>query len=511
VTHTRAFECVSRKKLDRSGERRTTSLHERKKFEVYGGAMDTNTSAPVPYSLEHLSDDEVHSNTRRLVGCSNQLRAALLAHLAEVEARGIHRERACASLGTYCIYELRFSEDEAFRRARASKIARQFPILFEQVAAGEIHLTGILLLGPHLTEENHLEVLARAKHRTKKEILRLVRRLNPLPDVPARVEALGPAPHGIVGNPTWARTIEAHSPEVRELEPGDRPKDWTADSPEDDGPSANQLAIAESDPEPAPPDPVEPQRYKVQFTASQEYVDLLETARDLIAHAVPSRSIEEVHLRAMRALVAELKKKRTGATKESQPETPEALSGAVEKTPSGSNNPRQRGIGEETNPRQRGNQDPINPRQSRAHGSATPRQRGTKDPINPRQRGTHDQVDLRQRGTHDQVDPRQRGAGDSLNPRQRGRSVPRAVRRAVWKRDAARCTYVDASGQRCRETGCLELDHIDPHARGGPPTVENLRLRCRSHNALAAEYVFGRDFMASKMGAEPGLRTDETS
>jgi hypothetical protein len=197
--------------------------------------MDTNTRAPIPYSLEHLSDDDLHLGTRRLVGRSNRLLAALLAHLAEVEARGIHRERACASLCTYCIYELRLSEDEASRRARASRIARQFPILFEQVAAGEIHLTGILLLGPHLTPENHRDVLARAKHRTKSEIERLVRRLNPLPDVQAMVEPLGPPPRVVNANPTWSQRVEAHSPEIRELEPGDRPKDRIDDSPADDG------------------------------------------------------------------------------------------------------------------------------------------------------------------------------------------------------------------------------------------------------------------------------------
>jgi hypothetical protein len=54
-------------------------------------------------------------------------------------------------------------------------------------------LTGLLLLGPHLTEDNLHRVLAAAKHRTKKEVERLVRELNPLPDVPARIEALGPA------------------------------------------------------------------------------------------------------------------------------------------------------------------------------------------------------------------------------------------------------------------------------------------------------------------------------
>jgi hypothetical protein len=57
-------------------------------------------------------------------------------------------------------------------------------------------------------------------------------------------------------------------------------------------------------------------------------------------------------------------------------------------------------------------------------------------------------------------------------------------------------------GQRCRETGGLELDHIDPHARNGPPSVANLRVRCRAHNALSAEQEFGRDFMARQIGMD---------
>ena len=56
-------------------------------------------------SLSHLPDDELLSSTRRLVGASNTLFAQLLLHLAEVEVRGIHRTRACASLYTYCIYD----------------------------------------------------------------------------------------------------------------------------------------------------------------------------------------------------------------------------------------------------------------------------------------------------------------------------------------------------------------------------------------------------------------------
>src|SRR3954453_19139650 len=128
-------------------------------------------------SLAQLSDDELLASTRRLVGRSNQLLAALLVHLAEVEARGVHRTRSCASLYTYCIYELRFSEDAAARRSAAARFAKEFPALLDAVAAGELHLTGLLMIGPYLTPENHQNVLGRAKFRTKKELAKLVREL----------------------------------------------------------------------------------------------------------------------------------------------------------------------------------------------------------------------------------------------------------------------------------------------------------------------------------------------
>lgn len=137
--------------------------------------MNTTASR---FCLDHLSNDDLLAGTRAQVGRANQALAGLLAHLAEVDARGLYRVRACSSLNTYCVYELRISEDAAQRRVQAAKIARRFPVLFEQIAAGQIHLTAVLMLGPHLTEANHLEVLALAKHRSKREIAGLVRRLD---------------------------------------------------------------------------------------------------------------------------------------------------------------------------------------------------------------------------------------------------------------------------------------------------------------------------------------------
>ena len=72
------------------------------------------------------------------------------------------------------------------------------------------------------------------------------------------------------------------------------------------------------------------------------------------------------------------------------------------------------------------------------------------------------------------------------------RYVPQEVRRAVFERDGERCTYVDARGRRCSCRGLLELDHVIPFARGGKPTLENLRVRCRAHNRWYAEQQFGR-------------------
>jgi hypothetical protein len=316
----------------------------------------SNVAPPLPslvVSLQHLSDTEILAGTRRLVGRSNLLMAELLGHLAEVEARGIHRTRACSSLYAYCIYELRFSEDEAFRRVAAARLIRRFPALLDALASGELHLTGLLMLGPHLTEANLTEVLARAKHRTKREIARLVRALDPLPPVPARIEPLGPAPatpaRAIPADPTWEGFVQSFCP-VRELSPGERPRDWLAsdndtgatpfDAVDSGAVDANEEPMTSPalpaparvnptvpDPfrgEPAEPESLAPERYKVQFTATAEYVRLVEEAQALLSHAAPRATLDEIHLRALRSFVALLRKQKYATadvpSRQTQPE-----------------------------------------------------------------------------------------------------------------------------------------------------------------------------------------------
>lgn len=257
--------------------------------------------------LAQLSDDELLANTRRLVGKSNQLLAALLLHLAEVEVRGVHRRRRCASLYTYCIYELRFSEDAAARRSAAARLVKEFPTLLDAVAAGELHLTGLLMIGPHLTLENHAEVLGRARFRTKKELAKLIRELNPLPRVPDLVQPLGPAPMRRLRAPTWAEFVESFCPLVRELPPGERPRDWANDGDVETTDTEDALPVG---PVPANLPPVtSPQHYQLQFETSEEHVALIERAKALMARGRPCVTLGQLHFEAMKLLVASLEKR----------------------------------------------------------------------------------------------------------------------------------------------------------------------------------------------------------
>src|SRR4051812_15072755 len=93
------------------------------------------------------------------------------------------------------------------------------------------------------------------------------------------------------------------------------------------------------------------------------------------------------------------------------------------------------------------------------------------------------------------------------------RQVPAAIRRHVYARDSGRCTFVDARGHRCKETGMLEFDHLDGFARTHLHDPERIVLRCSGHNQHAAEKMYGREFMerARAKKASPSTAVDSVS
>lgn len=476
--------------------------------------------------LAGLSDDELLTNTRRLVGQSNGLLAALLEHLTEVETRGIHRLRRCASLYTYCIYELRFSEDAAARRCAAARLAKQFPALVAAVAAGELHLTGLLMIGPHLTPENHQTVLARAKFRTKKELARLVRELNPLPDIPDRSEPQGPELARNPKAPTWEQLVKSHCPQVRELPIGEQPRDWAN---VDSTSARNDL-----------PPITGPQRFQMQFCTVEAHVHLVDRAKALLARTRPGVTLGELHLDAMKLLVAALEKRKFAVTERAREDSHAARTSARprqrgamgEDASEGSALSRERGsmaseaVEKLVRPRRRGSAPEgasegsvLSSERRSTAGAAVPkaeppRQRGSmvgeavQTSKVPRQRGS-----TAGEAVPKSEAPRQRGAvrdGAELGGRSRcrfsrptGRNwdysplphVAAAVRREVYLRDGARCTFVDALGRRCCRCGAAHS--APPRIPCASAPLRPLRLRASAHRRCGSWVVV-------KTGSLPG-------
>ncbi len=88
------------------------------------------------------------------------------------------------------------------------------------------------------------------------------------------------------------------------------------------------------------------------------------------------------------------------------------------------------------------------------------------------------------------------------------RHVPAPVQRHAWDESGGRCMYVADDGHRCESRSFLELHHVEPYARGGPATVDNLVVLCRVHNRLESDREVGRDFMDRKIAEARATRRD---
>ena len=98
------------------------------------------------YSLTHIADETLLHDLSTLITRDHETTAELLAHLAEIDARGLYRPKAYSSMHDYCVHDLHFSEGAAYRRIGAARAARQFPKLFLAVADGRLHLSGVGVL-----------------------------------------------------------------------------------------------------------------------------------------------------------------------------------------------------------------------------------------------------------------------------------------------------------------------------------------------------------------------------
>jgi hypothetical protein len=133
-------------------------------------------------NISRLSNDELIANTKKAAANERHATAELVALLAEVEARELYLGLGFSSLFAYCTRVLHLSEEAAYRRIEAARVALRFPVILDRLASGELTLTAVKLLHKLLTAENHVALLDRARHQSTREIERMVAQLAPKPD-----------------------------------------------------------------------------------------------------------------------------------------------------------------------------------------------------------------------------------------------------------------------------------------------------------------------------------------
>ena len=255
-------------------------------------------------SLSHLTDGQLLRELSALRARNREVTAEELLHLGEVDDRKLFLPQAHRSMFRYCVRVLRMSEDTAFKRIRAARAARRFPVIYAAVAEGRLTLTAVMMLAPHLTAENAAELLAAATHRTNAQIQELLAGASREPDVAASVTALPDVAAGCQVNWPYGRVESAargSNVAVRPVVGAD------SNGPRSQLPCGHIRAHARLT-------PLAPQRFALQCTLGQSAHDKLRRAQELLGHRVASRDLDQVLELALDALIAKLEKRTFAAT-----------------------------------------------------------------------------------------------------------------------------------------------------------------------------------------------------
>jgi 5-methylcytosine-specific restriction endonuclease McrA len=349
-----------------------------------------------PYVTSHLSNRELLLDFDACVARDRKSFAVLLTRIAEIDERRLYLPEGYSCMRDFLVGRMRLTEDAAYKRLTAARLARQYTGILVGLSDGRLTLRAVLMLGRHLNSSNADQLVRAALDKTRFELEVLLAEPFPRPDLPERLEAVTPpTPPAAWSAPGLACPL---APERVEA---------TIPDGCGHGEASSAPPLAPERVEAIPRQriaPLSPRRLGFQFTGDIETRELYEQYRALVSHEIPSGEMALVFKDALRIAVAERTKRKFAATDRPGPS------------------------------------------------------RGSTDP----------------------------------------RHVPAAVRRAVCERDQKRCTFVSESGKGCDERGFLEYDHVEPIARGGKSTVENIRLRCRAHNQFEAERAFGAEFMERK-------------
>src|SRR5450432_289644 len=187
------------------------------------------------YRLGGVGNEELLAVLSVLVQRENDVMSDLLAHLAELEERRLYLDLGFTSLFAYCTEALGFCKSSAGRRIAVARVCKRYPEAFARVARGELQLSVLSLLGPHLNPENAAELFEACTRKSCEQVELLLAARFPRPDVrdairrlPTRSEARTPdGGCAVDAAPLAAPAGPANCPQIR-VETGERQQAFEA-------------------------------------------------------------------------------------------------------------------------------------------------------------------------------------------------------------------------------------------------------------------------------------------
>jgi 5-methylcytosine-specific restriction endonuclease McrA len=260
-----------------------------------------------------LTDIDLIAATARAAADERTSTVELIRLLMEVDTRKLYLSRGHSSLFRFCTRVLQLSEQAAYGRITAARAARRFPQLLTGLETGDLTLSSVGLLAPHLTEECADVLIDAVRSRSTREVEAMIANLYRQPGIPTTIRTI-----------SESRTCERVGPTVDTVL-------FTLQEGETDG-SASDPPVKVGAPEHAteatvlpPPvtfasrvrpavSPLGYKRYLLRVTIDEDAHRALERLRALLRHRLPSGDVAAIVSQALAVLLDQVERQKCAAT-----------------------------------------------------------------------------------------------------------------------------------------------------------------------------------------------------
>jgi hypothetical protein len=141
-------------------------------------------------ALMNVSSSEILLGLKALCRKERKLQSDFLAYLNAVEDRKLFAGEGYSSLFSYVTEHLGYSESSALKRIHVARLCFKYPELYYLIADGEVTLTSLQKVAPHIKKENAERLIKSICHKSVREVECLLAGEFPKPLMPDSMKPL---------------------------------------------------------------------------------------------------------------------------------------------------------------------------------------------------------------------------------------------------------------------------------------------------------------------------------